>query len=44
MFAQRRIMEELLGEAYTCLETRTGLALLRQHIEESGQVDKIYTS
>ena len=38
MFAQRRIMTELLGEPYTCLEASTGQALLRQHIEATGNV------
>ncbi|XP_023933326.1 aminopeptidase B-like, partial [Lingula anatina] len=39
MFAQRRIMEELpgLGKAYTCLEATTGLALLRQHMDDTGE-------
>jgi aminopeptidase B len=42
MFAQRRIMDKLFGTAYTCLEAETGLALLRQHMDDSGEV--IYIS
>ena len=38
MFAQRRIMDKLFGTAYTCLEAETGLALLQQHIDDSGEV------
>ncbi|ESO83886.1 hypothetical protein LOTGIDRAFT_222314 [Lottia gigantea] len=37
MFGQRRIMEEIFGKAYTCLEAQCGLALLKQHIDDSGQ-------
>lgn len=37
MFAQRRIMDKLFGTAYTCLEAETGLALLRQHMDDSGE-------
>ncbi|XP_067661963.1 aminopeptidase B-like [Haliotis asinina] len=37
MFAQRRIMEEILGRPYTCLEANTGLALLRLHMDHSGE-------
>ncbi|OWF37302.1 aminopeptidase B-like [Mizuhopecten yessoensis] len=37
MYAQRRIMSEIYGAAYTSLETSTGQALLRQHIENTGQ-------
>ncbi|KAL5013091.1 hypothetical protein ScPMuIL_011642 [Solemya velum] len=37
MFAQRWIMEELFGKAYACLETATGLKLLRQHIQNTGE-------
>ncbi|KAK6194786.1 hypothetical protein SNE40_000344 [Patella caerulea] len=37
MFAQRRIMEEIFGKAYTSLETQCGLALLRQHMDDTGE-------
>lgn len=37
MYAQRRITTELYGSAYTCLEAATGRALLRQHIDASGE-------
>ncbi|KAL5011459.1 hypothetical protein ScPMuIL_010010 [Solemya velum] len=37
MFAQRCITEELFGTAYACLETATGLELLRQHIQNTGE-------
>ncbi|XP_048244876.1 aminopeptidase B-like [Haliotis rufescens] len=37
MFAQRRIMEEILGRPYTCLEAGTGLALLRLHMDHTGE-------
>ena len=40
MFAQRRIMDKLFGTAYKCLEAGTGLALLRQHINDSGEVNQ----
>ena len=35
-------MDKLFGTAYTCLEAKTGLALLRQHMDDSGEV--IYIS
>lgn len=35
-------MDKLFGTAYTCLEAETGLALLRQHMDDSGEV--IYIS
>lgn len=38
MFGQRRITDKLFGTPYTCLEAETGLALLRQHIDYSGEV------
>ncbi|XP_036415354.1 aminopeptidase B isoform X2 [Colossoma macropomum] len=37
MYAQRRVCKELYGEAYTCLETATGRALLRQHMDNTGE-------
>ncbi|KAL2091180.1 hypothetical protein ACEWY4_013443 [Coilia grayii] len=37
MYAQRRVCRELYGEAYTCLEAATGRALLRQHIDNTGE-------
>ncbi|KAG9260472.1 aminopeptidase B isoform X1 [Astyanax mexicanus] len=37
MYAQRRICKELYGEAYTCLEAATGRALLRQHMDNTGE-------
>ncbi|XP_061076945.1 aminopeptidase B isoform X1 [Conger conger] len=37
MYAQRRVCRELHGEAYTCLEAATGMALLRQHMDNSGE-------
>ncbi|XP_073732174.1 aminopeptidase B isoform X2 [Misgurnus anguillicaudatus] len=37
MYAQRRICRELYGEAYTCLEAATGKALLRQHMDNTGE-------
>ncbi|KAG8451107.1 hypothetical protein GDO86_003394 [Hymenochirus boettgeri] len=37
MYAQRRISSEIFGHAYTCLEAATGRALLRQHIDASGE-------
>ncbi|XP_072336463.1 aminopeptidase B isoform X2 [Scyliorhinus torazame] len=37
MYAQRRITTELYGAAYTCLEAATGRALLRQHMDNTGE-------
>ncbi|XP_041944665.1 aminopeptidase B isoform X2 [Alosa sapidissima] len=37
MYAQRRVCRELYGEAYTCLEAATGRALLKQHIDNTGE-------
>ncbi|XP_053313766.1 aminopeptidase B [Spea bombifrons] len=37
MYAQRRITTELYGSAYTCLEAAAGRALLRQHMDASGE-------
>lgn len=37
MYAQRRISTILFGAAYTCLEAATGRALLRQHMNVSGE-------
>ncbi|XP_006628411.3 aminopeptidase B [Lepisosteus oculatus] len=37
MYAQRRVCKEIFGEAYTCLEAATGRALLRQHMDNTGQ-------
>ncbi|XP_006982507.1 aminopeptidase B [Peromyscus maniculatus bairdii] len=37
MYAQRRISTILFGAAYTCLEAATGRALLRQHMDVSGE-------
>ncbi|NP_001087880.2 arginyl aminopeptidase (aminopeptidase B) L homeolog [Xenopus laevis] len=37
MYAQRRITTELYGPAYTCLEAAAGRALLRQHMDTSGE-------
>ncbi|GCC26802.1 hypothetical protein chiPu_0005222, partial [Chiloscyllium punctatum] len=37
MYAQRRISTELYGAAYTCLEAATGRALLRQHMDNTGE-------
>uniref|UniRef100_A0A4X2K2Q1 Aminopeptidase B n=1 Tax=Vombatus ursinus TaxID=29139 RepID=A0A4X2K2Q1_VOMUR len=37
MFAQRRISTILFGPAYTCLEAATGRALLRQHMDTTGE-------
>ncbi|CAH2221467.1 aminopeptidase B [Pelobates cultripes] len=37
MYAQRRITTELYGSAYSCLEAATGRALLRQHMDTSGE-------
>uniref|UniRef100_A0A8C5UMF1 Aminopeptidase B n=1 Tax=Microcebus murinus TaxID=30608 RepID=A0A8C5UMF1_MICMU len=37
MYAQRRISTILFGAAYTCLEAATGRALLRQHMDISGE-------
>ncbi|KAL6464572.1 hypothetical protein MHYP_G00268890 [Metynnis hypsauchen] len=37
MYAQRRVCKELYGEAYTCLEAATGRALLRQHMDNTGE-------
>ncbi|XP_048877697.1 aminopeptidase B isoform X2 [Brienomyrus brachyistius] len=37
MYAQRRICKELYGEAYTSLEAATGRALLRQHMDNTGE-------
>ncbi|XP_045715936.1 aminopeptidase B [Phyllostomus hastatus] len=37
MYAQRRISTVLFGPAYTCLEAAAGRALLRQHMDVSGE-------
>ncbi|XP_004685559.1 PREDICTED: aminopeptidase B [Condylura cristata] len=37
MYAQRRISTTLFGAAYTCLEAATGRALLRQHMDTTGE-------
>uniref|UniRef100_A0A8C6JL31 Aminopeptidase B n=1 Tax=Melopsittacus undulatus TaxID=13146 RepID=A0A8C6JL31_MELUD len=37
MYAQRRISTEVYGLAYTCLEAATGRALLRQHMDNTGE-------
>ncbi|XP_031423788.1 aminopeptidase B isoform X2 [Clupea harengus] len=37
MYAQRRVCRELYGEAYTCLEAATGRALLKQHMDNTGE-------
>ncbi|XP_068930663.1 aminopeptidase B [Petaurus breviceps papuanus] len=37
MYAQRRISTILFGPAYTCLEAATGRALLRQHMDITGE-------
>nr|BAC27273.1 unnamed protein product [Mus musculus] len=37
MYAQRRISTILFGAAYTCLEAATGRALLRQHMNVTGE-------
>nr|KAF6400000.1 arginyl aminopeptidase [Molossus molossus] len=37
MYAQRRISTLLFGPAYTCLEAATGRALLRQHMDVTGE-------
>ncbi|KAF6073646.1 arginyl aminopeptidase [Phyllostomus discolor] len=37
MYAQRRISTALFGPEYTCLEAATGRALLRQHMDVSGE-------
>uniref|UniRef100_A0A8C5KZ14 Aminopeptidase B n=1 Tax=Jaculus jaculus TaxID=51337 RepID=A0A8C5KZ14_JACJA len=37
MYAQRRISTILFGAAYTCLEAATGRALLRRHMDVSGE-------
>ncbi|NWZ53219.1 AMPB Aminopeptidase, partial [Haliaeetus albicilla] len=37
MYAQRRISTEVYGSAYTCLEAATGRALLRQHMDNTGE-------
>ncbi|XP_040472612.1 aminopeptidase B [Falco naumanni] len=37
MYAQRRISTEVYGLAYTCLEAATGRALLRQHMDSTGE-------
>lgn len=37
MYAQRRISTALYGSAYTCLEAATGRALLRHHMDTSGE-------
>ncbi|XP_030328879.1 aminopeptidase B [Strigops habroptila] len=37
MYAQRRICTEVYGLAYTCLEAATGRALLRQHMDTTGE-------
>ena len=38
MYAQRRILEELFGQAAMCLEAATGQALLQQHMNDTGMV------
>ncbi|XP_023563742.1 aminopeptidase B isoform X2 [Octodon degus] len=37
MYAQRRISTILFGASYTCLEAATGRALLRQHMDITGE-------
>ncbi|XP_032898060.1 aminopeptidase B-like [Amblyraja radiata] len=37
MYAQRRISTELYGAEYTCLEAATGRALLRKHMDNTGE-------
>uniref|UniRef100_A0A8D2QIN2 Arginyl aminopeptidase n=1 Tax=Zonotrichia albicollis TaxID=44394 RepID=A0A8D2QIN2_ZONAL len=37
MYAQRRISTEVYGLPYTCLEAATGRALLRQHMDATGE-------
>ncbi|KAM9147055.1 aminopeptidase B isoform 1-T1 [Pangshura tecta] len=37
MYAQRRISTLVYGAAYTCLEAATGRALLRQHMDNTGE-------
>ncbi|KAJ7999908.1 hypothetical protein DPEC_G00199290 [Dallia pectoralis] len=37
MFAQRMVCREIYGEAYTCLEAATGRALLRRHMDNTGE-------
>uniref|UniRef100_A0A8C5TKP1 Arginyl aminopeptidase n=1 Tax=Malurus cyaneus samueli TaxID=2593467 RepID=A0A8C5TKP1_9PASS len=37
MYAQRRITTEVYGLPYTCLEAATGRALLRQHMDATGE-------
>ncbi|EMP41007.1 Aminopeptidase B [Chelonia mydas] len=37
MYAQRRISTIVYGAAYTCLEAATGRALLRQHMDNTGE-------
>ncbi|XP_030076849.1 aminopeptidase B [Microcaecilia unicolor] len=37
MYAQRRITTTLYGPAFTCLEAATGRALLRQHMDTTGE-------
>eukprot|EP00062_Callorhinchus_milii_P009552 gi/632953465/ref/XP_007892433.1/ PREDICTED: aminopeptidase B [Callorhinchus milii] len=37
MYAQRRITTEIYGAAYTSLEAATGRALLRQHMNNTGE-------
>ncbi|KAG7477772.1 hypothetical protein MATL_G00073220 [Megalops atlanticus] len=37
MYAQRRVCKEIHGEAYTSLEAATGRALLRQHMDNTGE-------
>uniref|UniRef100_A0A8D0GQR8 Aminopeptidase B n=1 Tax=Sphenodon punctatus TaxID=8508 RepID=A0A8D0GQR8_SPHPU len=37
MYAQRRITTTIHGAAYTCLEAATGRALLRQHMDTTGE-------
>ncbi|XP_059806420.1 aminopeptidase B [Hypanus sabinus] len=37
MYAQRRISTEIYGPEYTCLEAATGRALLRQHMDNTGE-------
>uniref|UniRef100_A0A3P8Z2K2 Aminopeptidase B n=1 Tax=Esox lucius TaxID=8010 RepID=A0A3P8Z2K2_ESOLU len=37
MYAQRRVCTEIYGEAYASLEAATGRALLRQHMDNTGE-------
>ncbi|XP_064161638.1 aminopeptidase B isoform X2 [Anguilla rostrata] len=37
MYAQRRVLKEIHGEAYTSLEAATGRVLLRQHMDNTGE-------